>query len=174
MPPIPLSVPEPSPHPVERGVELPPEFLKFPNKKRIFLIKYSQYGIASHAARLARISCRMVNKWRLKDPAFSAAYDRALEISCDLLELEARRRAYEGVLEPVYHNGERVGVTRRYADTLLMFMLNGNRPQKFRPQLKVDHSSTDGSMTPKPSFDLSKLSIETLRELSALKRISKL
>lgn len=35
---------------------------------------------------------------------------------------------------------------------------------------KVDHRSTDGSMTPKAAFDLSTLSTETLRELALLKR----
>lgn len=35
----------------------------------------------------------------------------------------------------------------------------------YSPKQSVDHTSSDGSMTPKPALDTSKLSDETLREL---------
>jgi hypothetical protein len=76
-------------------------------------------------------------------------------MAIDTLEAEAARRAFEGVPEPVFHAGKRVldiavdekgqikrnadgkpiavpAAIRRYSDTLLMFLLNGNRSNKYR------------------------------------------
>ena len=58
--------------------------------------------------------------------------DHAREEAADTLEAEARRRAIEGVEEPVFHKGQRVGTVRKYSDLLLIFLLKGVRPQKFR------------------------------------------
>ena len=60
------------------------------------------------------------------------AVDHAREEAADTLEAEARRRAIEGVEEPVFHKGERVGTVRKHSDLLLIFLLKGARPQKFR------------------------------------------
>jgi len=49
-----------------------------------------------------------------------------------VLEDEVRRGPYEGVEEPVLHKGEKVEVGKKYSDVLLIFLLKGIRPQKFR------------------------------------------
>ena len=49
----------------------------------------------------------------------------------DELQGEAVRRAKEGWLEPVFHQGIQVGTRRRYSDRLLMFLLQALRPEKF-------------------------------------------
>ena len=48
-----------------------------------------------------------------------------------MIEAEARRRAVDGVDEPVYYQGKEVGTVRRYSDVLLIFLLKGLRPQRF-------------------------------------------
>ena len=48
------------------------------------------------------------------------------------MELEARRRAVKGTDKPVFQRGEQVGTIREYSDTLLMFLLKANKPEKFR------------------------------------------
>lgn len=40
-----------------------------------------------------------------------------------------------------------------------------NAMHGYNAPVKVDHTSADGSMTPRPAIDVSKLSTETLREL---------
>lgn len=55
------------------------------------------------------------------------------------LEAEARRRAMDGVDEPVYHKGEVVGHVRKYSDTLLIFLLKAHRPHKYRDNYKIEH-----------------------------------
>jgi hypothetical protein len=63
----------------------------------------------------------------------------------DALEEEALRRGVEGVLEPVWYNGEIVGHRRKYSDNLLMFMLKGRRPETFRDNASVEHSGQGGA-----------------------------
>jgi hypothetical protein len=48
------------------------------------------------------------------------------------LEDEAVRRAYEGWLKPVFYQGRQCGAVRRYSDKLLMFLLKGWRPERYR------------------------------------------
>jgi hypothetical protein len=115
----------------------------------------------------------------MDDPAYRARFDAAWEKAIDTLEAEAARRAFDGVEEPIYHAGKRaVDVTmdakgkpkavpaaiRKYSDTLLMFLLNGNRSRKYRQrsdQRIVDEEGRDRpnevrviveyADTPKPS-----------------------
>jgi hypothetical protein len=39
----------------------------------------------------------------------------------------------------VYQGGKQVGFVQDYSDTLLIFMLKGRRPQKFRDNTHVEH-----------------------------------
>ena len=57
---------------------------------------------ASQAAGIASAQAYLRAK---SDPDFRAAWDEAKEASADLLEKEARRRAVEGVEEPVVYKG---------------------------------------------------------------------
>ncbi len=68
---------------------------------------------------------------RRRDEKFARAWDRALDSATDRLEQEAVRRAVDGVDEPVYQGGKKVGSITRYSDTLLIFLLKANR-DKFR------------------------------------------
>jgi hypothetical protein len=53
------------------------------------------------------------------------------------LESEARRRAVDGVDEPVFHKGRICGTVRKYSDALLMFLLRGNAPEKYKEGVTV-------------------------------------
>ena len=53
------------------------------------------------------------------------------------LEDEAIRRAYHGVQRPVTIAGKRELVTG-YSDTLLIFLLKGARPHKYRDNVHVE------------------------------------
>ena len=74
---------------------------------------------------------------RLRDPEFDEAVQEALQSGYDMLEEEARRRAVDGVTEPVFFRGEQVGEIRKYSDTLLKFLLRGYRSKKFNPGAKL-------------------------------------
>jgi hypothetical protein len=75
-------------------------------QQRQFLDALAQSGVAASACRTAGVPYSTVNKHRKTDDDFAAAWDDALEQATDTLETEARRRALEGVPEPVIHQGQ--------------------------------------------------------------------
>jgi hypothetical protein len=64
----------------------------------------------------------------------------ALEQAADLLEAEARRRAVEGVTKPIMYKDKVATTVQEYSDTLLIFLLKGTRPQKYRELRQTEHS----------------------------------
>jgi hypothetical protein len=97
--------------------------------QKAFLAALEETGSVTEAAKIGRWNAYDAKR---NDPQFAALWEQALDVAADVLEDEARRRAYEGVEEDVYHKGEKVGVVKKYSDTLLMFLLKGIRPQKWR------------------------------------------
>jgi hypothetical protein len=85
----------------------------------------------SFAAKTVGISRAGVYKKRKQDPDFARLWDEAIEEGLDLLELEAQRRAFSGVEEPVYYKGKVVGHVKKYSDSLTQFLLRAHRPHKF-------------------------------------------
>lgn len=78
-----------------------------------------------------------------EDGSYREAFDAAMDTAADRLEEEARRRAVEGVEEPVgWYQGEPGGYVRKYSDTLLIFLLKGARPQKYRERVEQSSDET--------------------------------
>jgi hypothetical protein len=81
-------------------------------------------------------------RWLAHKKGYAAAFDRAKEEAAQTLEDEAIRRAHDGVLEPKFWKGKLVGAVRVYSDALLMFMLRGARPERYRERSAVDISGS--------------------------------
>jgi hypothetical protein len=90
------------------------------------------------AARAAAVSTETVYQHRKADEAFAQAWAEAYAAYCDRLEMEAYRRAVDGVDEPVYQQGELVGVVRKYSDALLTLKLKRHRPEQYRERVQAD------------------------------------
>ncbi len=105
----------------------------------IFLETLATSANVSEACREASISRHTAYDRRKADPAFARAWDEALESATDALEREARRRAVEGTLEPVFYRGEECGQVRKYSDRLLEILLKAHRPAKYRENHHVEH-----------------------------------
>lgn len=78
-----------------------------------FLNALREHGVVAQACRDAGVTSSVVYNRRREDADFAAAWDNALEDACDALELEARRRAVQGVEEPVVHQGQLTPVWER-------------------------------------------------------------
>lgn len=91
---------------------------------------------ASEAAASAGITSSSAYARRKRDPDFAAGWADAIEDSADLLEQEARRRAIDGVEEPVYQGGQLVGTKTVYSDSLLALLLKGRRQAVFGVERK--------------------------------------
>ena len=109
-------------------------------KKQKFIEYLAEYGNVSRACASVAASRTGMYEAKKHDPEFSSEWDKAHELGLKALEDEAIRRATEGVDEPIYYQGEQVGAVRRYSDTLLIFLLKGGMPEKYRE--RVEHSGS--------------------------------
>lgn len=112
-----------------------------PTKQAAFLAAYVQTGNITEAAKVANVARKSHYLW-MKDPAYVERFQACVTESAAVLEDEARRRAVAGWDEPVYQNGKLVGHKRRYSDTLLIFLLKGNNPEKFGDKVKQELSGS--------------------------------
>jgi hypothetical protein len=156
-----------------------------------FLKALSDSGSVTAAVAMAGTSRSRVYELRKADPAFAADWDEAEEIATDRLEDEARRRAVEGVPEPLVSGGKIVRdgdgqpiAIRRYSDALLLALLRAHRPRRERSvrfTLPVLRSAADaagamasitavvasGEITPGEAAELSKLVEAYVKALEA-------
>jgi hypothetical protein len=102
-----------------------------------FLEALSDTGSVTTAVAVAGTSRTRVYELRKADPAFADAWDDAEEVAVDRLQDEARRRAVEGVAEPLVSAGRLVRdddgqpiTVRRYSDNLLLALLKAHRPPR--------------------------------------------
>jgi hypothetical protein len=131
-----------------------------------FLENLSESGNVTQSAKLAALGRSALYKHRREDEEFAREWDEASELGLAALEDEARRRAFEGWEEPVWHQGKMCGLVRKFSDTLLIFLLKGGMPNKYRDTARLDHTSSDGSMSPAPAIDLGNRTIDELHELA--------
>lgn len=103
-------------------------------KKARFLEVFADTGNVRVACQDAGLDRSTVYAWRKEDPAFAEAWEHAARDAVDLLVHEAHRRAFSGVDEPVFYQGQEVSRVKKYSDTLLIFLLKGLDPQRFRDQ----------------------------------------
>src|SRR5579862_6675500 len=88
-------------------------------KKEALLAAYSRLGSITAAAKAAKIDRSTHYEWHKSDEAYRKAFAEAREQAGDALEDEAARRAFDG------------------SDTLLIFLLKGLKPEKFRERSEV-------------------------------------
>lgn len=112
-------------------------------KRRRFLDALGEGLSVAAACEAAITTRRTAYNHRNADKAFAEAWDAALEAGTDKLEDEAKRRAHDGVEEPVHYQGVRVDTVRKYSDTLLIFLLKGRRPEKYRERSDVKVGGSD-------------------------------
>lgn len=111
-------------------------------QRELFLDALAATGNVSRAMKAAGIPRRTLYDWRDASKEFAVAWDGALDRASGVLEDEALRRAVTGTLKPVYQGGERVGTIREFSDTLLIFLLKGLKPQKYRE--RFEHTGAGG------------------------------
>jgi hypothetical protein len=94
----------------------------------LFIAKLRLSGIPSVAARAVGRGEVVFQKERKTNAAFSDAWDWALREAADLLKLEARRRAVDGIDKPIFYQGDECAVIKEYSDTLLVALLKADHP----------------------------------------------
>lgn len=104
------------------------------------LVKHGgNISVACDESGLAR---GMVYQFEREDEEFAAAFREAQRYGLEVLEDEARRRAYSGTLKPVFYQGAECGKINEYSDTLMIFLLKGGMPEKYAERQKLDYNGS--------------------------------
>jgi hypothetical protein len=110
-------------------------------KKKVFIETYRQVGNITVAAETAGVSRPTYYVWMEHDESFALAVREAEIEAVERLEEEARRRAVEGVRreEGVFYKGIQIAtkVVTEYSDTLLIFLLKGAKPEKYKDRQEL-------------------------------------
>lgn len=116
-----------------------------PKKRREFIELLSSNGNVTVSAEALNLDRRKLYRLRDEDSDFAEAWDAAMVAAADHLEAEARRRAVDGWNEPVFYQGEQTGLVRKFSDTLLIFLMKGANPEKYRDRQQLEHTGPGGS-----------------------------
>jgi len=130
----------------------------------ITLLKYltimRSTGSNTLALKAANCPRRIVTYMQASSPVFGAVLNDSLDESTDSLEDEGRRRADEGVDEPVFYQGAVVGHVKKYSDELLKMLLRANRQTKYIVNKTVQQPLINVNNT----FNLEGVNIDGLRD----------
>lgn len=101
-------------------------------------------GIVSRAATATGVSKLAFYLKRRQDPLFAKAWDEAIcGPGTDVVEDEARRRAINGVEEPVFYQGDVCGYVTKYSDSLLVRVLAAHRTKyRDRSETSINNSNS--------------------------------
>ncbi len=138
------------------------DFHKIQHQKK-FLAAFAACGSILPASRSAQIDRGSHYSWMRTDPTYPERFRQAEIEAARALEDEAVRRARAGIRRPVLHKGKQVYVpgeplfTTEYSDSLLMFLLKANNPDKFRDRIEQVNTQ---------DIDIDRLSPEILDKLA--------
>lgn len=114
-----------------------------------FLKAFVETGTVSAAAEACKINRWNHYEW-MKSAEYREQFEQAEIKVCRLLEDEAFRRARDGVKDLVLYQGQPVIVDGqplyeyKHSDTLLMFILKGLKPERYRDRATFEHTGPDG------------------------------
>ena len=106
-------------------------------KKDALLAALAKTGNISGACRATKTPRNTHYNWLEEDEGYAVASARAIREAGEALEAEAWRRAVRGVKKPVYQQGDLVGHIQQYSDVLLIFLMKGAMPEKYRERSDV-------------------------------------
>jgi hypothetical protein len=167
-------------------------------RKGAFLAAYVRTASITKAARAARIERRLHYNWLADDPDYPKQFEAAQREAAQILEDEAIRRAHEGIVKPLTYKGqfsyktrpkknadgslviengktvyEEYGAPlaiREYSDGMMMFLLRGFMPAKYRENSSVELSGPGGAPISVADPRLAELTDEELETLVRLSR----
>lgn len=113
-----------------------------PEKREEFFATLAAGKSPTAASAAAGITRQYAYQLRREDPEFLALWDDAVEAGTDLMEDESHRRSVEGIMRPVFYQGDECGHVREFSDVLMIVNLKARRPDKYRENIKQDVSGT--------------------------------
>ena len=116
---------------------LPDRKLRTFQRQARFLRAYTTgFPTAKSAAKRAKVGRTSHIRWLATDPEYAERFNQLRADRVEEFEAEAARRAVTGVTRPITVAGESVEITE-YSDSLLMFILKAEAPEKYRERQEV-------------------------------------
>ena len=144
-----------------------------PAWQRPFLEAFEQTMMVSAACDAVGIGRTTVYEARQRDAAFAAAWADVNEKITEQLEAAAIRRARDGVARPVFQGGKLVGHDRVYSDGLVALLLKARRPDRYRDNVRMEHSGPNGApvqlQVPDDAVERSRRAAQLLAEAGQLR-----
>ena len=109
-----------------------------PGRIEAFLQAIETGSEDGEAAEFAGVTMAAIYDRRRADPDFRKAYKLARESRIEVYRGEAKRRAVDGWLEPVFYRGVQVGQVRKFSDRLLEKLLEAEAPDEFGDRKTVE------------------------------------
>lgn len=136
-------------------------------KSDAFIVALAQCGVLSHAANQVGISRSTIQFWRREHPEFEVRVRDALAEFAGSLEVEAIRRGSSGWDEPVYYQGTKVGSIRKYDSQIMIRLLEGHVPERYRQKVDIGFILKDKiqALAAKLGLDESELDAEVRKLL---------
>ena len=106
------------------------------------LLAYAVTMQIDRAVQAAKIHRSLHYHWLKTNPDYKAAFAEAKLQAADALEAEAVRRAKDGTLRTIYHQGVGVGTELVYSDSLMAVLLKGAKPDVYKE--RFEHTGKDG------------------------------
>ena|SRR3990172_9380421 len=100
-----------------------------PDRVDEFFGLLAQAHSVKYACKMIGVNRDSVYDRRRNDPIFAIRWEEAEKEGLETLRDELRRRAVDGVENPVYYQGTRVGSTKYWSDNLLMFEMKRRDPE---------------------------------------------
>ena len=118
------------------------ESIRTAEKEIAFLAALAATCSVTRACDAAGLGRQTAYDWRASDETFAKRWDEAKALGAEALEDEAIRRAHDGWDEPVFHQGVATSTIRKYDSTLLIFLLKGAKPEKYRERQDINLNAT--------------------------------
>lgn len=153
----------------ERGPNVNPtrelgHFARSLRARKEFLRQYAISGSIAQGAGYIGVTKECIYDYRNKHPHFALLMEKIRRKFRAELEGEARRRAVEGWLEPVFGKDGRIGSVRRFDSRLLELLLKKNIAS-FTDKVEVEHGGAVAQMGLADLRSLSKEGRENLRKV---------
>jgi len=108
-----------------------------------FFIHFQKVKHAPAAAKFCGTNMQAVNNAKRENEDFRRAYEDIWDGLTLELESNAMQRASEGWDKPVWYQGELVGYERVYSNSLTIFMLKANHPERYHLERQVADRSAE-------------------------------
>ena len=106
-----------------------------------YLRLLAETGAIGKCAQVINISPATIKVHRKQDPEFQDAFDMALELFRDKIDLAVYHRGLSGWVEDVWYQGEVVGTKRVYSDALLALLAKRHNPL-YRDRVEIEANVT--------------------------------